>query len=199
MTERQLAAEIDHQMRLAGAESRAFPTIVAMDGSASKPHARPGGKRLRRGSVLLVDFGANVDGYLCDLTRVLFAGRIRPHARQIYSLVHEAQAAAIARIKPGAAFVDVDAAARRIIAEAGFAEQFRHGLGHGIGRQVHEAPALGPRVGKGCLEPGMIVTVEPGIYLRGRFGVRLEDDVLVTPRGHEVLTHVEKDLDEMVV
>ena len=199
MTEQELAAELDHQMRLAGAEGSSFPTIVGIDASAAKPHARPGRKRLRHGSVLLVDFGAKVGGYVCDLTRVLFAGRIRSHARRIYSLVHKAQAAAIACVKPGAAFAEVDAAARRVITEAGFGEQFQHGTGHGIGRQVHEAPALGPRVGKGLLEPGMVVTVEPGIYLRGRFGIRIEDDVLVTATGHEVLTHVEKDLGAMIL
>jgi Xaa-Pro aminopeptidase len=199
MTEQALAAELDHCMRLAGAEGPAFPTIVAIDASASKPHARAGGRRLKRGSVLLVDFGAKVGGYVCDLTRVLFAGKIGSRARRVYSLVQEAQAAGIACVKPGAAFSEVDAAVRRVIADAGFGEQFQHGTGHGIGRQVHEAPALGPRVGKGRLEPGMIVTVEPGIYLRGRFGIRIEDDVLVTPKGHEVLTHVEKDLGEMVL
>jgi Xaa-Pro aminopeptidase len=199
MTEQALAAELDHRMRLAGAEGPAFPTIVAIDASASKPHARAGGRRLKRGSVLLVDFGAKVGGYVCDLTRVLFAGKIGSRARRVYCLVQEAQAAGIACVKPGAAFSEVDAAVRRVIADAGFGEQFQHGTGHGIGRQVHEAPALGPRVGKGRLEPGMIVTVEPGIYLRGRFGMRIEDDVLVTPKGHEVLTHVEKDLGEMVL
>jgi Xaa-Pro aminopeptidase len=199
MTEGRLAAELDHQMRLAGADGPAFPTIVGVDASASKPHHHPGAKRLRRGSVLLVDFGAKVGGYVCDLTRVLFAGRIPSHARKVYSLVYEAQAAAIARVGPGAVLSEVDAAARRIIADAGFGEQFQHGLGHGIGRQVHEAPSMGPRDVKGRLEPGMIVTVEPGIYLRGRFGVRIEDDVLVTAKGHEVLTHVEKDLEMMVL
>jgi len=199
MTEQALAAELDHRMRLAGAEGPAFPTIIAIDASASKPHARAGGRRLKRGSVLLVDFGAKVGGYVCDLTRVLFAGKIASCARRVYCLVQEAQAAGIACVKPGAAFSEVDAAVRRVIADAGFGEQFQHGTGHGIGRQVHEAPALGPRVGKGRLEPGMIVTVEPGIYLQGRFGIRIEDDVLVTPKGHEVLTHVEKDLGEMVL
>jgi Xaa-Pro aminopeptidase len=199
MTEQALAAELDHRMRLAGAEGPAFPTIVAIDASASKPHARAGGRRLRRGSVLLVDFGAKVGGYVCDLTRVLFAGKIGSRARRVYSLVQEAQAAGIACVEPGAAFSEVDAAVRRVIADAGFGEQFQHGTGHGIGRQVHEAPALGPRVGKGRLEAGMIVTVEPGIYLRGRFGIRIEDDVLVTPKGHEVLTRVEKGLGEMVL
>jgi len=199
MTEGRLAAELDHQMRLAGAEGPAFPTIIAIDASASMPHARPGGRRLRRGSVLLVDFGAKVDGYVCDLTRVLLAGRIRPRVRQAYKVVQDAQAAAIARTGPGVAFTEVDAAARGVIQAAGFGDVFQHGTGHGIGRQVHEAPVLGPRSPKGALEPGMVVTVEPGVYFRGRFGIRIEDDVLVTRRGRRVLTHLEKDLEAMVL
>ena len=199
MSEARLAAELDHQMRLAGAEGSAFPTIVGVDASASKPHHHPGSKRLRHGSVLLVDFGARVGGYVCDLTRVLFAGKIPSHARRVYSLVYEAQAAGIARVGPGTVLSEVDAAARRVIDEAGFGEQFQHGLGHGIGRLVHEGPSVGPRDVKGRLEPGMVITIEPGVYLRGRFGIRIEDDVLVTAKGHEVLTHVEKDLDKMVL
>lgn len=199
MTERHLAAEIDHQMRLAGADALAFPTIVGINATAAMPHAHPGDKRLKTGDVLLVDFGARVGGYVCDLTRVLVAGRIPPRVRKVYDLVHRAQAAGIAAVRPGAAFTEVDAAARNVIADAGHGEVFRHGLGHGIGRLVHEAPALGPTAPQGCLEPGMVITIEPGVYLRGRFGIRIEDDVLVTPTGHEVLTRVEKDLEAMVL
>ena len=198
MAERRLAAELDHRMRLAGADAPAFPTIVAVDRSAAMPHYRPGDRRLRQGSVLLVDFGARVGGYVCDLTRVLFAGRIRPHVASVYALVQEAQAAAIEAARPGAALVEVDAAARSRIEAAGFGRQFRHGTGHGLGRQVHEAPALARGV-KGRLEPGMVVTIEPGIYLTGRFGVRIEDDVLITPGGPEVLTHLAKDPQAMVL
>ena len=198
-TEHRLAAELDHQMRLAGADGSAFPTIVAVDASAARPHAIPGRTRLKRGSVLLVDFGAKVDGYVCDLTRVLFAGRIPRFVRRVYEVVHEAQAAGIARSGPGVAFTEVDAAVRHVIEKAGFGKRFRHGTGHGIGRKVHEGPGLAPRGVKGQLEPGMVVTIEPGIYLRGRFGIRLEDDVLITPGGRTVLTRVEKDLDEMVL
>lgn len=199
MCEWQIAAELDHQMRLAGAEAPAFPTIVAIDASASMPHARPGPRRLKRGSVLLVDFGAKVAGYVCDLTRVLLAGRIPPHVRRVYDIVFKAQAAGIAAVRPGAACTEVDGAARRVISEAGYGDRFRHGTGHGIGRQVHEAPYLAARDAPGRLAAGMVVTVEPGIYLPGRFGVRIEDDVLVTPSGHRVLTGVEKDLDAMVL
>ena len=199
MTEQRLAAELDHQMRLAGADGPAFPTIVAIDASAARPHAHPGGRRLRRGSVLLVDFGAHVAGYVCDLTRVLFAGKISPFARRVYGVVREAQAAGIARAGPGVAFKDVDAAVREVIETAGFGRLFGHGTGHGIGRRVHEGPGLAPRAGRGRLEAGMVVTIEPGIYLRGRFGIRIEDDVLITATGRRVLTRVEKDLDEIVL
>jgi len=199
MTERRLAAELDHQMRLAGADGPAFPTISAVDASAAMPHAVPGNRRLRRGSVLLVDFGARVGGYVCDLTRTLFAGRIDSRARRAYEAVRAAQAAAIARVRPGAAFTEVDAAARAVLSEAGLAGAFSHGTGHGIGREVHEPPNLGPRAGKGTLEPGMVVTIEPGIYFRGAFGIRLEDDCLVTKTGRRVLTRVERDLEAMVL
>ncbi|MBM4018431.1 MAG: M24 family metallopeptidase, partial [Planctomycetes bacterium] len=198
MTEKALAADLDHRMRLAGADAPAFPTIVAADATAAMPHARPGGRRLKRGSVLLVDFGAQVGGYLCDLTRVLFAGRIRPDVRRVCGLVLGAQAAATEAARPGAALADVDAAARRVIHEAGFGRRFQHGTGHGFGRQVHEPPALA-RGSKGRLEPGMVVTIEPGIYLRGRFGIRIEDDVLIRPNGPEILTHLEKDPEAMVL
>jgi len=117
----------------------------------------------------------------------------------VYEVVYEAQAAGIARAGPGVAFTEVDAAVRHVIADAGFGKRFRHGTGHGIGRKVHEAPALAPKGVKGKLEPGMVVTVEPGIYLRGRFGIRIEDDVLITRTGRSVLTHVEKDIDRIAL
>ena len=199
MTESRLAAELDHQMRLAGAEGPAFPTICAVDASASMPHHRPGPKRLRRGSVLLVDFGARAGGYVCDLTRVLFAGRIRLQVRWVYGLVQDAQAAAIEKAGPGVPLIEVDKAARKIIQDAGYNDCFQHGTGHGLGLVVHEPPSIGPKGVKGNLEPGMVVTIEPGIYLRGRFGIRIEDDVLVTGSGRQVLTHLAKDLEAMVL
>ncbi|HUX17277.1 MAG TPA: M24 family metallopeptidase, partial [Phycisphaerae bacterium] len=184
---------------LAGSDGPAFPTICAVDASAAMPHAVPGNRRLRRGSVLLVDFGARVGGYVCDLTRMLFAGRIAPRVRRAYEAVRAAQVAAIARVRPGASFTEVDAAARAVLSEAGLGKAFSHGTGHGIGREVHEPPGLGPRAGKGTLEPGMVVTVEPGVYFRGAFGIRLEDDCLVTKTGRRVLTRVEKDLEAMIL
>ena len=199
MTEQVLAGELEHQMRLAGADGPAFPTIVATGAHAARPHAKPGRRQLKRGSVLLVDFGARVDGYVSDLTRVLFADRIAPRALAVYEVVREAQAAGIAAVGPDVPLRDVDAAARSVIEEAGYGKQFGHGLGHGLGLEVHEGPRLGPRGVKGRLEAGMVVTVEPGIYLRGRFGVRLEDDVLVTERGRSVLSRLPTHPDEVVL
>jgi Xaa-Pro aminopeptidase len=199
MTEQRLAAELDHQMRLAGAEGLAFPTIIAVDASASMPHARPGQRRLKKGSVLLVDFGARAAGYVSDLTRVLVAGRIPPRVRRVYEIVREAQVAGIAAVKPGALLAEVDAAARDVIKAAGYGDVFQHGTGHGIGREIHEAPALSPRELRGRLRPGMVITIEPGIYLRNQFGIRIEDDVLVTNIGHKVLSGLEKRLDSMVL
>jgi Xaa-Pro aminopeptidase len=199
MTEQAMAGELEHQMRRAGADSPAFPTIVAVNAHAARPHARPGRRQLKTGAVLLVDFGARVEGYVSDLTRVLFADRIPPCALAVYEVVRAAQAAAIAAIKPGALLTDVDAAARSVIDEAGYGRKFRHGLGHGIGLQVHEQPRLAARGVEGALEPGMVVTVEPGIYLRGRFGIRLEDDVLVTSTGRSVLSRLPTAPDEVIL
>jgi Xaa-Pro aminopeptidase len=197
-TERALAARLDACLRDAGADGPAFPTICAVDASASMPHARPGKRRLKRRGLLLVDFGARVGGYVSDLTRVLVTSRIPPRVREVYELVREAQAAALKAVRPGISFRDLDAAARDVIARAGHADAYRHGLGHGIGREVHEAPGIGPRA-TGTVAPGMVFTIEPGVYLPGRFGVRIEDDVLVTETGCRVLTHLEKDLEAMVL
>jgi len=198
MTEVRIAAELEHQMRLAGAEAASFPTICAINAAAAMPHARPGGRRLKSGSVLLIDFGARVSGYVCDLTRVLFVGRIRPQVRSVYAVVQEAQAAAIAAARPAAPLREVHAAARGPIGDAGFGDNFQHGTGHGIGREVHEPPNFAQEA-KGRLAPGMVVTVEPGIYLRGQFGIRIEDDVLITDAGPVVLSRLEKDPEAMVL
>jgi len=198
MTETQIAVELEHLMRLGGAEAAAFPTICAINAAAARPHARPGATRLKNGSVLLIDFGARVGGYVSDLTRVLFVGKIRPRVRSVYAIVQEAQAAAIAAARPAAPLKEVHAAARGPIDDAGFGNNFQHGTGHGIGREVHEAPNFAQQ-SKGQLGAGMVVTVEPGIYLRGQFGIRIEDDVLITPDGPVVLSQLEKDPEAMVL
>lgn len=199
MTEKEAADELEHQFRLFGAKDAAFPSIVAVGPRAALPHATPSKlRRIGESGFVLVDWGANEGLYRSDLTRVLVTGKISPKFERVYRLVLEAQLQAIAAIRPGVLAHDVDNVARAIIAKAGFGSRFRHGLGHGLGLLVHEAPRLAVK-NQTILKPGMVVTVEPGIYLPGWGGVRIEDDVLVTRTGHEVLTHVPKRLEEVIV
>jgi len=197
-TEKQAADELEHQMRVFGAKDAAFGTIVAVGPRAALPHATPTDQRIGADDFVLIDWGANGGLYRSDLTRVLVTGRISPKFERVYRVVLEAQLRAIAAVRPGALTHDVDAVARKIIAKAGFGRRFRHGLGHGIGLQVHEGPRLAVK-NQSVLRPGMVVTVEPGIYLPGWGGVRIEDDVLVTRTGCEVLTSVPKRLEDVVV
>lgn len=193
LRERDVAAELEYQMRRAGAAGSAFEPIVAVGPRASLPHARAGETKLRPGQPVLIDWGARVDGYNSDLTRVVRVGDVEWPAelRKIFPIVRRAQLAGIAAVRPGAACRDVDKAARDIIDAAGFGPQFGHGLGHGLGLDVHEGPRVSSK-STDVLRPGMVVTVEPGIYLPGIGGVRIEDDVLVTKTGHEVLTHLSR-------
>jgi Xaa-Pro aminopeptidase len=191
--ERSAAAELRYRLvRGAGAQDQAFETIVAEGPRGSLPHARPTERRIRRDSVVLVDWGARCAFYHSDLTRVMALGRIPRLFKRLVGLVREAQLAAMERIKAGVRIRDVDRAARRVIAKAGYGKRFGHSLGHGLGLEVHEFPRVGPR-SEGRLETGMIFTVEPGVYLPGRFGIRLEDDVLVTETGCEVLSSLPHD------
>lgn len=198
LSEKQVADLLDYQLRLFGAVREGFPSIVASGPRAALPHARPGGRRVGEDSILLVDWGANGGQYLSDLTRVLVTGTIPPKLRRMYAVVLKAQQRAIAAIRPGARAAEVDKIARRVISDAGFGRYFGHGLGHGIGLEIHEAPRLAAQ-SDGVLKPGMVVTVEPGIYVPGFGGVRLEDDVLVTRDGHRVLSSLPKELDAMVI
>lgn len=197
-TERDVANELEYQMRRFGARGPAFPSIVAVGPRAALPHAIPTERKLGSSDFVLVDWGANEGLYRSDLTRVLVTGKISPKLERVYRVVLQAQLAGIAAIRPGAVATDVDAVARQVIAEAGFGRYFGHGLGHGLGLQVHEAPRLGTN-SRTVLRPGMVVTVEPGIYLPHWGGVRIEDDVLVTRNGHEVLTGAAKQWEEMLV
>lgn len=197
-TETEAAAYLEYQMRLLGAQGAAFPTIAAADSRAALPHAIPGTAKLKSGGILLVDWGARYRGYCGDLTRVVAFGGMKPKMREIYRIVLDAQLAAIDAIAPGRRLRDVDAVARRLIEKAGYGECFGHGLGHGVGLNVHEQPVLSSR-SSGELEPGHVVTVEPGIYLPGVGGVRIEDDVLVTARGHEVLSELPKTLESAII
>lgn len=196
--EYELAAHLEYILRQLGADGPGFPTIIAADANAAFCHAVPGPRKLRPGSLLLIDWGARFDGYCSDMTRVLFLGKVAPRLRDIYRIVLEAQAAGIAAIRPGANVQDVDKAVRSVIKKAGYGQYFGHGTGHGIGLDIHELPALSSKA-TGQLKPGQIVTVEPGIYLPGLGGVRIEDDVLVTPTGARLLTHLPKDLDSAII
>ena len=197
IAERLVAAAIEAAMREAGYDRIAFDTIVASGPHSALPHHRAGDRRIETGDLVVLDFGGVMDGYCCDLTRTVVVGPPAPDASRLYEAVREAQAAAIAAVRPGIAASEVDAAARRVLESRGLGAAFGHGTGHGLGIEVHEEP----RVGKArtdlpptLLEPGMVFTIEPGAYLPGFGGVRIEDDVVVTDRGCEVLTSVPRDL-----
>ena len=196
--ERDVAAELDYLMRLEGASGPAFETIVAAGAHGSRPHYRPGSARIRPGQPVLIDWGAKVDGYCSDLTRVIFTGTIPRKLAEIYGVALRAQAAAIRAVRPGVTCRSVDAAAREAVRQAGYADKFLHGLGHGVGLAVHEAPALAAKCGN-RLRAGMVVTVEPGIYLPGVGGVRIEDDILVTRRGRQKLSTLPTPLKAMTL
>ncbi len=197
-TELQVAADMEHQIRRFGGLGCSFPPIVAVGPRAALPHAPPSHCQIDESDFVLIDWGANEGLYVSDLTRVFVTGRISPKLELIYGVVLKAQRQAIEKIGPGVSMGDVDAAARSVIEQAGYGKRFGHGLGHGIGLQVHEAPRLVDKQQR-PLRPGMVVTVEPGIYLPGWGGVRIEDDVLVTRDGHEVLSDLPKDLADCVV
>ena len=193
LTERQVAHQLEHLMRQLGADRAAFDVIVAVGDRAALPHYRPSDLRIDAAPFVLIDWGAALSsGYRSDLTRVLATGTVPDRLQELHGVVLKAQLAGIAAIHPGAKLVDVDGAARKVIEEAGFGEFFGHGLGHGIGLHIHEEPRMNS-IAEGELQAGNIVTVEPGIYLPGVGGVRIEDDVLVTPDGHEVLSSLPKD------
>ncbi|MGC9530108.1 MAG: M24 family metallopeptidase [Candidatus Bipolaricaulaceae bacterium] len=192
MTEREVALELEMWYRRHGAEHVAFDLIVAAGPHSSMPHHRPGDRPLEEGQLTLFDIGARVDGYCADLTRVVALGRVDPQMRAIYELVLAANQAGLEAVRAGVSGVEADRAAREVIAAAGHADQFGHGLGHGVGMEVHEAPRLSP-TSTDELEDGMVVTVEPGVYLPGQFGVRIEDLVVVRPDGCEILSGFPKE------
>lgn len=196
MTERDLAGQLEGLMRQAGYERLAFDTIVASGPNAALPHYRAGERVLVDGDLLVLDFGGVLDGYCCDLTRTVSVGPPTADARRVHAAVLEAQQAAIAAVRPGIETSAVDAAARNCLAAHGLGDAFSHGTGHGLGLDVHEAPRVAKATGQPGvrLEPGMVITIEPGAYLPGWGGVRIEDDVLVTDTGHEVLTAVPYDI-----
>jgi len=191
-TENYLAGMMVLEMRSRGASDAAFPVIVASGPATSLPHYQPGEAEIKQDQPLLIDWGAVYKGYHSDLTRTLLLGKVSSRIKQIYKVVLNAQLTAIDFLRPGVTTLQADAVARDVIDKAGFGEQFGHGLGHGLGLQIHELPTMRKTGGDEELRPGMIVTVEPGIYLPGEGGVRIEDDVLITHSGCEVLSSLDK-------
>ena len=197
-TEKELAARLEYEMQRRGSSGVAFPTICAEGSNGALPHAHPGRRKVKNGSAILFDWGACVGGYTSDLTRMVFVGSIPRKIGEVYRVVLEAQKRAIAAVRAGKRMCDVDAVARSFIADAGYGEAFNHGLGHGMGLDVHEAPRLSWQ-SKDKMKAGSVVTVEPGIYLPGVGGVRIADDVLITPTGHRVLTRLSRKLEDAVI
>jgi Xaa-Pro aminopeptidase len=195
-TEREVARELEERMVAHGASAAAFETIVAAGGHSAIPHHRPTDAPLAPGDLVTMDFGALVDGYHSDMTRTVLVGpadAVADWQREVYALVAAAAAAGRAALRPGVATREIDAAARDVITAAGYGEYFVHPVGHGVGLVIHEAPAMGSTA-TATLEEGMAVTVEPGVYLPGRGGVRIEDTLVVTGAGAEPLTASTRDL-----
>jgi len=193
VSESALAGQLEYEMRRLGAEKAAFETIVAIGDRSALPHARPTARSLAAGDLLLIDMGACQDGYMSDMTRVLFLGSPSKRIATMYKAVLEAQLAAINAIRPGVTAAQIDSKARRIMKLHGLGKVFVHSTGHGLGLEIHEPPRLGKR-DRTRLEPGMVITIEPGAYIRGFGGIRIEDTVLVTQYGCEVLTPTTKEL-----
>ena len=190
-SELEVAGDVDALIRRAGFERPAFETIVASGPNSALPHARPGHRILQDGDGVVLDFGGVYDGYCVDLTRTVQLGDVGAPFRRLFAAVAEAQQAAIASVRPGVKGSHIDSAARAVLDRYGLQDAFGHGTGHGLGLEVHEEPRVGrPTAGLPDveLEPGMIFTIEPGVYVEGIGGVRIEDDVLVTPDGCDILT-----------
>jgi len=194
MTEMAVAAELEHAARLGGAERMSFATIVASGERSALPHGHATSAKLPRRGFCTMDFGVVVDGYCSDMTRTVHFGRAREREREVYDAVLEAQQAGVAAVRAGAATHEVDEAARSVLRAAGLVEWFTHSTGHGVGLEIHEGPRLARRPADAVkppvetLKPGMVVTIEPGVYIPGSFGVRIEDTVVVTRAGCEILT-----------
>lgn len=193
VTELAVAAEIVYQHRVLGAEADAFEPIVASGTRSALPHARATGRRIAKGDLVTLDFGCRLQGYHSDMTRTVAAGRPGPKQRRIYDVVRDAQQQAVDAARAGMTGADLDAVARKLIARAGFGRFFPHSLGHGLGLQVHEAPRLSA-LSTDVLQPGHVVTIEPGVYVPGVGGVRIEDDVVIRNGYADVLSTSPKDL-----
>lgn len=194
LTEQRVALQLEYEMRLRGAEGTSFDTIAASGKNSSLPHAMPQPKLLAEGDFLTMDFGCMYQGYCSDMTRTIHIGDVvEPEQQNVYDTVLRAQLAALAVVKPGMVCSEVDKIARDIIAEAGYGDYFGHGLGHSVGLFIHEEPRFSMKC-DAVLQPGVVITVEPGIYLPGRFGVRIEDMIVVTEDGYRNLAFSPKEL-----
>jgi Xaa-Pro aminopeptidase len=193
MTESDLAAELEYRMRRLGAEKPSFDSIVAGGPRSALPHAQPTAAKLRNGQLVVVDMGAIQDGYCSDMTRMLFIGTPTAKVKRLYAAVLEAQLAAVAAVRPGVLATKVDRAARQVLKGHGLDRFFVHSTGHGLGLEIHEPPRIGKR-DKTRLEAGMAITIEPGVYLEGFGGIRIEDTLVVTETGADILTPTGKNL-----
>jgi len=193
VTEREIALSLDFNMLSTGAEALSFETIAVSGENSSKPHGVPGDRQVRAGDFITMDFGAVVDGYHSDMTRTVAVGSVTPEQRKVYDTVLAAQKAMLDGLRAGITCAQADALARDVIEQAGYGAYFRHSAGHGVGLEIHEPPFEGPR-SQEMLRAGNIVTAEPGIYLPGRFGVRIEDMAYLTEQGIENLTQAPKEL-----
>jgi Xaa-Pro aminopeptidase len=191
MRERDIAARLEYELKLAGAEALAFPTIAAAGANAALPHAKPGEYRIRPGDMLTVDWGGKVDGYVSDMTRTVAVVSASQRFKDEYARVLEAQEIGLSAVRAGVRTDEVDAKVRKALARYGLAAYFAHGTGHGIGLEIHEAPSVSPRSSV-FLTRNMVITIEPGIYIPGYGGIRIEDSVIVTPQGAELITPVDK-------
>lgn len=195
VTERDIQLELDYYMLRNGAEALSFETIAVSGVNSSMPHGVPSDKKVESGEFITMDYGAVVGGYHSDMTRTVAVGSVSAEQKKIYNTVLEAQLASMEKMTPGVSCFDADKAARDVITEAGYGEFFGHGTGHGVGVEIHEQPRVSPHAKKDeLLAPGHLVTAEPGIYLPGLFGVRIEDMVLITETGSRGLTHSPKEL-----
>ncbi|MBQ6603588.1 MAG: aminopeptidase P family protein [Eubacterium sp.] len=196
VTELEVAAELEYQMKKRGANGLAFSTIVASGIHSSMPHAIPSEKKIENGDFITIDFGSSVNGYCSDMTRTIVVGKANDRQKEIYNLVLKAQLAGLAAVRPGVKGKEVDAVSRNIIKEAGYGDYFGHGLGHSVGLFIHENPRFSPAE-EDVILPGMIETVEPGIYVPGFGGVRIEDMILITEDGYRNFNCFEKELIEL--
>lgn len=193
VTEREISLELDYFMLRNGADGLSFETIAVSGENSSMPHGVPGDRKIRKGDFITMDYGAVVNGYHSDMTRTVAVGEVSGRQAEVYDTVLKAQLASLEILAPGVSCKEADAAARDIIAQAGYGECFGHGTGHGVGIEIHEAPTVSFR-STSVLEPGDVVTVEPGIYIPGEFGVRIEDMAFITGNGSENLTKSPKSL-----